>query len=188
MLPPFTAQYQELAFKILFADQVHLSSSSTLSSLYSSIYHKAQSRCDSRSASSTLRGLINTKCDGTTPRPRASKGKGNTEQPWNRTRLLRSGRYYPASTWPAWVPPLCVTQSKSLTLSSYWQRSPINPVQVPNSPVNPLQGEQTLHYLFWWICNDMSFFLWLFIMFCMCCPKYRRHKLIYERKTAKIRQ
>lgn len=89
----------------------------------------------------TSRVLIKTKCDGFKPRPGAEL-KRDTVQPWNRIRLLKSGRYYPASTWPVCVPPLCVTQSKSLTLSSYWQWSPINPVQVPNRPVRPLQQQQ----------------------------------------------
>lgn len=124
----------------------------TLHTLYISFWNKVHGHSNSQLALSTLRGLMNTKCDGTAPRPRAA-GEGEPELPWNRTRLLRSGRYYPASTWPAWVPPFCVTQSKSLTLLSYWQRSPVIQYRCQTAPSAPAWRK------------DASGWIWKYISF-----------------------
>lgn len=129
---------------------------------------KAWARSDSQLASSTSRGLINTKCDGTPPRPRAA-GEGEQSATLKQTQIVGFWEVLPSQHLAIMGPtPLCVTQSKSLTLSSYWRRTPINPVQVANSPFYPQQAEKTLQYLNLQICY--TFISVSTIMVFMCPP------------------
>lgn len=78
-----------------------------LHSPHCSSLYKAQGCSDSQSASSTLRGLINTKCDGTTPRPRAA-GEGERRAALKQNQIVEIWEVLPSQHLACMGPtPLC---------------------------------------------------------------------------------